>query len=163
MFRLRGFGVSYWFVAAALFLAAGAAVPQDRDTLEVQRYVLTDAALAKYMAATKKLAALPGGVAGGCDDDDSTTIAEGVARLEATPGARAAITSAGMTTREYTVFVWSLVHNGLAAWAVSQPGGKLPSGTNPANVDFYRKHAAEVESLPKAEQADCDEEAAEDD
>ena len=31
-----------------------------------------------------------------------------------------------MTAHEYVVFSFSLLQNGLAAWAVSQPGGKLP-------------------------------------
>jgi hypothetical protein len=106
----------------ALLLPAFAAA-QDRDAREVQGHVLTDAGLAKYTQATKKIAALPGG---DCDDDDSQSIDQMTAKLNASPGARAAIQSAGMTTREYVVFTWSLLQTGLAAWAVDQPGGKLP-------------------------------------
>jgi hypothetical protein len=150
-------------VVAAAFLLPGTAASQDRDTQEVQRYVMTDAALAKYKAATKKLVVLPG-AGNSCDDEENTgTIAEAVAKIDAMPGAKAAITSSGMTAREYVVFSFAILHNGLAAWAVSQPGGKLPPGISQANVDFYKKHAAEIESLPKAEEADCNEEGAEDD
>lgn len=145
-------------VAASLLLLPTAAIPQDRDTQEVQRYVLTDAALARYKVATKKLVALPGS-ADSCDDEnESGTIAEAVAKLDAIPAAKAAIASSGMTTREYIVFSWSLVHNALAAWAVGQPGGKLPPGTSQANVDFYNRHAAEIESLPKSQEPDCGDE-----
>ena len=72
------------------------------------------------------------------------------AKLNAHPGVKAAIQSAGMTTREYLLFSWSIVHNGMAAWALSQPGGKLPPGTSKANVDFYNRHAAELAALGKA-------------
>ncbi len=162
MFRFHGLGRPFQVLAALTFLLPQAGAAQDADTQEVQRYVLTDAAFAKFKQATNKLAALPDRMATDCDDD-SPTIAKGVANIEATPGAKAAISSAGMTPREYTVFAWSLVHNGLAAWAVSQPGGKLPPGTNPANVDFCKKHAAEIEALPKLGTGGCNDEEDEDD
>jgi hypothetical protein len=78
-----------------------------------------------------------------------------VARIDAVPGARDAIGSAGMTTREYVVFSWSLLQNGLAAWAISQPGGKLPPGVSKANVDFYKKHEAELQRLEGQKSDDC--------
>lgn len=163
MFKLHGLGRPFWVLAALAFVLPQSGAAQDRDTQEVQRYVLTDAALAKYKAATRKLVALPGS-GGSCDDEDNSgTIAEAVAKLDAIPGAKAAVISSGMTAREYVVFSFALVHNGLAAWAVSQPGGKLPPGISQANVDFYKRHAAEIEGLPKAEEADCNDRAAEDD
>lgn len=155
MFKFRGLGRPFLALAVLAFLLPQPSVAQDRDTQEVQRYELTDAAFAKFKQATNKLAALPNGMAGDCDDD-SPTIAKGVAKIEATPGAKAAITSAGLTPREYIVFGWSLAYNGVAAWAVSQPGGKLPPDTNPANVDFCKKHAAEIEALPKSKDSGCD-------
>jgi hypothetical protein len=163
MFRFQGLGGPFRVLAAFAFLLPQAGAAQDRDTQEVQRYVLTGAALAKYRQAATKLAALPGS-GGSCDDDgdDDESIAGGVAKLEAVPGARAAIQSSGMTTREYVVFSWSIVHNTLAAWVVSQPGGKLPAGTSQANVNFVNQHEAELKSLPKAKEADCDEEPVED-
>jgi hypothetical protein len=49
---------------ALLFASMAVALPhfvaaEDADTKEVRRYTLTDAALAKYTDATKRLAALP--------------------------------------------------------------------------------------------------------
>ena len=70
------------------------------------------------------------------DESEVRTMAQTVARLEATPGAKAAIQSAGMTTRQYTVFAYSLIQNGMAAWNADQPGGQLPPGVSQANVDF---------------------------
>lgn len=163
MFKFHGLGRPLWVLATLAFILPPAAIAQDRDTQEIQRYVLTDAALAKYKAATKKLVVLPGS-RGSCDDEDNSgTIADLVAKLDSIPGAKAAVTSSGMTTREYVVFSFAMVHNALASWAVSQPGGKLPPGTSQANVDFYQRHAAEFESLPKSEATDCNDEAAEDD
>jgi hypothetical protein len=68
-----------------------------------------------------------------------------------------------MTTREYAVFLFSVFHNGLAAWAVSQPGGKLPPDTSQGNVEFYQAHEAELASLGElTKRADCESEQAED-
>ena len=68
-------------------------------------------------------------------------------RPEPHPGAQAAIQSAGMTSREYVVFMFSMMQNGMAAWALSQPGGKLPPGVSQANVDFFRKHEAAMAAV----------------
>ncbi len=63
-----------------------------------------------------------------------------VAKINSRPGAQAAIQSAGMTSREFVVFMFSMLQNGMAAWALKQPGGKLPPGISQANVDFFNKH-----------------------
>jgi hypothetical protein len=36
--------------------------------------------------------------------------------------------------------MFSMMQNGMAAWAVKQPGGKLPPGISQANIDFFNKH-----------------------
>jgi hypothetical protein len=143
---------------AAALLAPPLVAAQDRDAREVASYTLTDAGLAKYTAATKNLAALPGSKPGDCGEGpDSMTLSEMVASLDGMPAVKSAIQSAGMTTREYVLFSWSILHNGLAAWAITQPGGKLPAGTSKANVDFYNKHAGEIEKLGALSKDDeCD-------
>ena len=133
--------------AVLLFTGPRVACAQDKDVAEVQRYVLSDAALNKYTQATKNLASLPGG---NCSDDEASenpSIDQMAAKLAAVPGAQAAMQSAGMSVREYVVFSMSLLQNGLAAWAVDQPGGKLPPGISKANVDFVKKHGAELKKL----------------
>lgn len=121
---------------------------EDRDTREVMAYALTDAGLARYQQATRALAGLRGGMPARCDTGESgTSIAAVVATVNAAPGAQAAIQVAGMTTREYVVFSFSLFQNGLAAWALTQPGGKLPAGVAKANVDFVNRHQAELQQL----------------
>lgn len=108
-------------VAAALFLP-GFTSAQDGGTQEVTSYVLTDAGLARYTQATRNITALPAQPSNDCDEEhspDSQSLDQVVAKLNATPGVRAAIQSAGMTTREYVVFSMSVFHNEMAAWALS--------------------------------------------
>ena len=130
------------------------AAAQAADTAEIQRYTLTETALSKYTEAASNLASLPGA----CEDDDSESDSQSldamVAKLESVPGAKAAVQAAGMTSREYVVFTFSVLQNGLAAWAASQPGGSLPPGVSKANVDFVTKHEAELEKITELE-SDC--------
>lgn len=152
-------------VAWAALSFPGGTAAQDADAREVQRYVLTGAGLAKYTQATKKLAQLPAGKTQGCsdasddgDDDggaDEQSIGSMVAKLESVPGAKAAVQGAGLTVREYVVFTLSLLQNGLAAWAVQQPGGKLPPGVAKANVDFVQAHDAELKQLQQYSRKDA--------
>jgi hypothetical protein len=138
-------------VAAAAAIGTAPAAAQDADSQEVMRYTLTDAGLAKYTKASQNLAALPGGPRGCATDDDSdsdsNSIAELAGKLDSTPGAKAAVQSAGMTSREYIVFSMSLLQSGIAAWGLSQPGRKLPPGVNKANVDFVNSHGPQLDQL----------------
>jgi hypothetical protein len=131
--------------------ALGAATPaaaQDRDAQEVSRYVLTESGLAKFAQATRNISAVPGACEREDDDsDDLKSIDQMVAKLNSVPGMQAAIQSAGFTSREYVVFMFSMMQNGMAAWAVSQPGGKLPPGISQANVDFYKKHETAMAAI----------------
>ncbi len=137
--------------AAAVLLAPAVSVAQgfpDRDAREISSYVLTEAGLAKYTRAATNLGDLSKQVAGKCDDSDGGgSLDESVARINATPGAQAAIQSAGMTSREFIVFSLSLFQSGMAAWALTQPGGTLPPGVSQANVDFYRAHEQALQKL----------------
>jgi hypothetical protein len=147
-----------------LLIETGLAQPQDADAREVLRYTLTEAGLAKYSQATRQLAALPDRERAACDEDDTDagSLDEMAARLDGVPGASAAIRSAGMTSREYVLFSMSLLQNGMAAWAASQPGGALPPGVSRANVDFLKKHDAELKQLQQlTPKGSCDD-AAED-
>ena len=143
-----------WLMVAAFAIALFIAAPSRADdTAEVASYKLTEAGLSKYMQATRNLVPL-GKELANCDDDTAMTLDAMVARLDAVPGAGAAIASAGMTTREYVVFGWAIVHNGMAAWLADQPDGTLPPDTSPANVEFYKAHEAALTEF--AEQVDSD-------
>jgi hypothetical protein len=149
--RLRTLLCTAVALTLALPVASFAQGPPDRDTKEINSYVLTEKALAKYTVATHALGATAKRLSGNRDDDDegAQSLDATVARIDAIPEAKAAIQSAGMTTREYVVFSFSLFQSGMAAWGLSQPGGKLPPGVSMANVEFYRAHEAEIKKLGK--------------
>lgn len=151
------------FVAAVVLMSVGvtAAVAQDRDAQEVSRYVLTESGLAKFAQATRNISAVPGACEQKEDDaDDLKSIDQMVAKLNSVPGIQAAIQSAGFTSREYVVFMFSMMQSGMATWAVGQPGGKLPPGISQANVDFFKQNqtamAAIGEGDPCGDDADDD-------
>jgi hypothetical protein len=130
----------------------------DRDAKEVTEYVLTDAALAKYTQAVGKLQPLMGQLSQDCDGEDGPkSLNDAAKRMDQVSGAKPALKAAGMTSREYLVFSWSVFQNGMAAWALDQPGAKMPPGVKMANVNFYRAHEAELKKLGEvAKQAECD-------
>lgn len=137
---------------------AGAQNFSDRDAKEISDYVLTDAALAKYTQAVRKLQPLKEQLQQDCDREDAPeSLNDMAARMDKISGVKSALKGAGMTSREYLVFSLSVFENGMVAWALEQPGGTLPPGTKPANVKFYRAHKAELEKLGElSKQADCD-------
>jgi len=148
-------------VAFALALLAPMAAAQnlaDRDAKEVADYVLTEAALAKYTKAVHKLHPLKEQLQQDCNREDAPDSLNGMAaHMDAVPAVKAALKTAGVTSREYLLFSWSVFQNGMAVWALDQPGGALPPGTKPANVTFYRAHKAELEKLGElTREMDCD-------
>ena len=130
----------------------------DRDTNEIANYVLTDAALAKYTQAVRKLQPLMGKLPQDCDTDEQPkSLNDTAARMDGVPEVKSALKASGMTSREYLVFSWSVFQNGMASWALEQPGGKLPPGAKKANVDFYRTHEVELKKLGEmTKHGDCD-------
>lgn len=148
-------------VVALTLGCQGAALALDRDAQEVSSYKLTDAALAKYKQAHARLSGLPATCAEDEADEgsDAQSIDDMVTKMNALPGVQAAIQSTGFSTREYVVFSFALMQSGMAAWATSQPGGKLPPGVSQANVDFFKQHEAELAAL--GEQPGCEAESGE--
>jgi hypothetical protein len=137
---------------------AGAQNLADRDSKEIADYVLTDAALAKYAKAVHKLQPLMEQLPQDCGHDEAPQSLNGTAaRMDGVPAVKSALKAAGMTSREYLVFSWSVFQNGVAAWTLEQSGGKLPPGVKKANVTFYRAHEAELKKLGElTKQANCD-------
>jgi hypothetical protein len=155
-----------WLVAALAVLLGSSAWAQGSgqgDAKEIGSYRLTDAGLAKFNQATRNLEPLEQRAASECrgddggDDGNGQTIDQVVARLNAKPGVPQAIKSAGMTTREYVVFTMAVFQAGMASWALSQPGGKLPPDVSMDNVNFYRKHEASMQKVGQAKPSQrCD-------
>jgi len=137
-------------------VARGQALP-DADTREVQSYVLTEAGLARYAQATRSL----GGIRlQDCDDDsEARNLAEAAARIDSEPRAKAAVRAAGMTSREYVVFVFALAQSGIASYTLETKGGALPPGVSMTNVEFFRAHSQELERLAAETEVEaCEEE-----
>jgi hypothetical protein len=93
-----------------------------------------------------------------CDGDENPKSLNDMAvQMDRVPQVKSALKGAGMTSREYLLFSFSVFQNGMAAWALDQPGGKLPPGVKMANVNFYRAHEAEMKKLGElTKPADCD-------
>ena len=136
-----------WVAMSALVLlpAAAAETLPEADTREVRSYALTEAALGKYVDATRRLSAIP--LDCSADGKDVGNLTDAAARIDAMPGGKAAVRSAGLTSREYVVFAFALIENAFASYALDQPGGKLPPGVSMANVEFLRAHAGVIEQL----------------
>jgi hypothetical protein len=149
-------------VAAALLMVIGAPswAQQDRDSQELAKYQLSESTLAKYSQAAHNLAALAKKLPSACNDDDDddagpSTIAKFVMKVEAIPGAKNAIESAGLTTHEFVVFTFTLVQSSGAAFALGKPGVQLPPGVSMANVNFVRTHQAAIEQLNADTDGQC--------
>ena len=147
---------------AVALLASTASVADgqaDRDSKEISNYVLTEATLAKYTQATHSLQRLLKNSAAACSDDseNAKSLDAMAAKVNAVPDAKTAMQAAGISAREYMVFSMSLLQNGIAAWALDQPGGKLSPGIQMANVKFIRAHDAALKKLGKETKTDnCD-------
>lgn len=151
-----------WVLLLLLGAIAGTLSGQNRaataDEREIAAYRFSEATLAKYIQASRALAALPRPASADTaedaetDDDaagdDGKSIADIAAMYDTIPGARRAITAAGLTTREFVVFTLTLFQAGMAAWLVEQQGwDKLPPGIARENVVFYQRHKAELDRL----------------
>lgn len=143
----------------ALLLPWSAFAGEDRDAQEINRYVLTEATLAKYASAVEKLRPLASQVASCEESQDAESIHAMVARIDRNPAIQGAIQSVGLTTREYVVFSLGVFQAGMAAWALDQPGGTLPPGFQQKNVDFYNAHKAAIEAIRPLDESACDEDA----
>ena len=152
-------GRSLAVVGVALLVLAGDSPAQDADAKEVAAYRFTEATFAKYLRASRALAALaktmPVDTSGeareeedeGDSESGTKSIAEITAGYDSVPGARRAITSAGLTTREFVVFSFALLQAGMAAAVVEQVGwDKLPPDIARSNVEFFQRHRATLDS-----------------
>ena len=138
-------------------LVAGAQNLADRDAKEVADYVLTEAVLKKYAQTVRNLQPFMGQLPQDCEDENPKSLNDMATRMDGVPQVKSTLKSAGMTSREYLLFSLSVFQNGMAAWALEQPGGKLPPGVKMANVNFYRSHEAELTKLGElTKQAECD-------
>jgi hypothetical protein len=134
-----------YLILTLLWLLPLTAFPESETSAsmrEVKAYRLTESGLERYLQATRNL----GNVKMNCEKPASMkfVIDAAVADLEAIPGAKAAIQSAGMSTREYVLFGWAVPHNIAAAAQAREAGGATPQGAIPENIDFMNRHQEEI-------------------
>jgi hypothetical protein len=95
-------------IASAFALAllapvmGGAQNLTDRDSTEVAGYVLTEAVLAKYAQAVRKLQPVMGQLPQECDGDEGPkSLNDVAAHMDGVPQVKSALKTAGLTSREY--------------------------------------------------------------
>jgi hypothetical protein len=119
----------------------------DADTREVSQYRLTQPALDRYGQAARSLSLILAENPPECVDEEDDSLAAMAARLDAVPGAPAALAGAGIGSREYVVFMLATFQAGMGVWALTEGQGELPPGVPPENVAFYQAHEAEFQAL----------------
>jgi len=140
--------------AAAVVTCFAAPLVAQTDEETLARYRLTEAGLVKFTQASRNFIAVAKADSAALEqqseDSDGQTIAQIAALYDGHPGLKRAVSSAGMTTREYVTFMMSMFQAGMAAWLVEQQGGKfdkVPAGIPVENIRFYQQHRAELDRI----------------
>jgi hypothetical protein len=145
----------FMIVAAAAVALSAAPLRAQSDEETLSRYRLTDAALAKFVQASRNFIAVakanPALLKEGEDDGEhAQTLAQIAAVYDRHPPLQKAITGAGLTTREYVTFVLAMFQAGMAAMLVEHQQGKfdnVPAGIPRDNALFYQRHKVELERI----------------
>lgn len=147
-------------VALSLPVAVEAQQP-DGDLKAVTATTLTMPKYKQYLDASVNLANVAAknpGMAEGMKDSGEKSIEEQVTTLESNPQVKAAITSTGLTTRDYVLTQWALLQTGMA-YAMTRGTGATQddmikkAGVSKANLEFYTQNEAEINRLAKEAQA----------
>ena len=147
----------------ALALPAGVVEAQsDADLKAVSATTLTMPKYKQYLDAsvnlTNVVAKNPGLAESMKSSNESKSIAETVKVLESNAQVRGAITSTGLTTRDYVLTQWALIQTGMA-YAMSKGSGVSQdeivnkAGVSKVNLDFYAKNEPEINRLAKEAEA----------
>jgi hypothetical protein len=142
----------------ALSLPAAAVEAQsDADLRAVSATTLTMPKYKQYLDATVNLANVAAnnpGIGEGMKGAAEQSIAEQVKTLEGNAQVRGAITSTGLTTKDYVLTQWALLQAGMA-YAMTKGAGASQdevikkAGVSQANLDFYAKNETEINRLAK--------------
>ena len=145
----------------ALSLGGTVAEAQDADLKAVSATTLTMPKYKQYLDASVNLANYAvknPGAADRLEGAGEKSIAEYVKLLDGDPQIRGAITSTGLSTRDYVLTQWVLLQTGMA-YAMTKGSGESQdeiakkAGVSKANLDFYAKNETEINRLAKEAQA----------
>jgi hypothetical protein len=142
--------LSVILLAAAILFGLSSFARADltqSDTNEINQYKLTDKALGQYFQAIKNLLPVVQKnprlkERSDDDDDDVNSLSQLVQEFDGIPGAKKAVEDAGLTTREFLVFQFSLM-TAIASSYIQKSGGELPPEFSKQNVEFFHAHEDE--------------------
>jgi hypothetical protein len=153
---------TYALAVMALSLPAAAPAQQsEADLKAVSATTLTMPKYKQYLDATVSLANVAAknpGLAEGMQDGGEKSIDEQVKMLESNPQVKAAVTSTGLSTRDYVLTQWALLQTGMAytmtkGTGASQDDMIKKAGVSKANMDFYAQNEAEINKLAEEAKA----------
>ncbi len=136
-----------------ILTAAVIAAPSDQELLA--EYRLSDENVEKWTQATRNLVQVfrdNPELAQSQDkvQADKASIADIAAWYDSKPKIKNAINSAGMTSRQYTTFLFAMFQAGMGAYVAQQRGlDKLPEGTVRDNVEYYIINQEKLNALGK--------------
>jgi hypothetical protein len=144
--------------------AAGTA-QQSTDLADITSYELRMEQVDKYYAAFRNIGQAMSRMSPAereqLDMDAGETNLDGyVARLESQPEVNQAIREAGLTAREFSLILWSMLQSGMASAVLqSRPNANEDSlaremNVNMDNVRFMREHEAELRQRQQALEAE---------
>ena len=156
-------GLSLAAVAADVSTAAAQpgqgfeAIQQMFNDPALANYRLTSANLEKFVAATNALKALEDEDIDiedrlEMDDPEDIDLNEIAAAFDSEPRIKSAINGAGMTSREYVTFLFSMMQAMFASMMVQMSGDQalagFPAGSAlKANIEFFNQHKDAFEAL----------------
>jgi hypothetical protein len=148
-------------VMALSLPVAAEAQQSDADLKAVSATTLTMPRYKQYLDATVNLANVAAknpGLAEGMKDGGEKSIDEQVKALESNPQVKAAVTSTGLSTRDYLLTQWALLQTGMAytmtkGSGASQEDMMKKAGVSKANMDFYAQNEAEINKLAEEAKA----------
>jgi hypothetical protein len=140
---------------------ASAQAADDKDSKAVSSYTLTMPKYKKLMQAMVnigKAAQKDTALASAIEDSGNKSLDQMTAALNAKPPIRNAITSAGLTSREFAVAELALLQAGMSYGLMKQykltaDSVHKATGVSMANLEFYRTNEAEIEKLTKQMEA----------
>jgi hypothetical protein len=145
--------------AVAADASSAAAQPEKLFTDEVSNYRLTSAGLQKFLTATRALHELEDAdleVAEQFEnlDEDDVDLGRIAAAFDSEPMVKNAINGAGLTSREYVTFMFSMIQTMFTA-AMLEMGGEnalaqMENSVLKQNVQFFREHREEFEAMGEA-------------
>ena len=158
VFALAGLSLA----AVAADASSAAAQPEKLFTEEVSNYRLTSAGLQKFLQATQNLHAIEDESIDledrfGDMDEDDVDLGQIAAAFDSEPLVKNAINGAGLTSREYLTFMFSMIQTMFTATMLEMGGenalAEMENSVLKQNVQFFREHKAEFEAMAEAMEA----------